>query len=661
MTKKHNQHVDKAGNKTNQNKPLYKKEEFYEGNIIVTGRKQGFLKTNGNDIEISDFNLNTALNGDLVKISVTKSGKTKKTKVTEIIERAKTKYVGTLGKDREGYFLVTDDIKFYPHLEIITDLDASLPSKDVKILVKMINWDDPKKNPQGTITKVIGLKGDNETEMQAILYEKGFDPDFPDGVEREAEIISQQAQKDFKQEIPKRKDFRNRITFTIDPDDAKDFDDALSYKKLENGDYEVGIHIADVTHYVPIDSKIDREATERCTSVYLVDRTIPMLPEVLSNNLCSLNPHEDKLTYSAVFILDKNAQVKERWFGETIIHSDKRFTYKNAQETLDSGTGDFFEELKNLNELALIMRKERTQHGAISFGGNEYKFILDESGKAIDVVEKEKMETNELIEDFMLLTNKEVAQYISEKEEKLKIKLPFVYRIHDVPKSDQIHELADFLKTIGFALKIKDNKISSKSLNDLLEKIEGLPEENLIATAMLKSMAKAIYSVNNIGHFGLAFKYYTHFTSPIRRYPDMMVHRLMKRYLAGDNLSPRSIKKYKELTSRSTQQEIAAVTAERASTKYKFTELMSDKIGQEFKGIISGITKWGVYVQVENGAEGMISLRSLQDDYYQLDTKKYCLEGQKTGAKYTLGDSVKVKLVKTNLDKQVIDFELVSN
>lgn len=645
--------------KKNKNKVLYKKEEFYEGNIIITGRKQGFLKNNGNDIEISDFNLNTALNGDFVKITITKSGKTKKAKVAEIIERAKTKFVGTLGKNREGYFLIPDDFKFYPHLEIITNSESELPSKDVKIVVEMLAWNNPKENPQGKIIKIIGHRGNNETEMQAILYEKGFNPDFPEGVEREAEIISKQASKDFKQEISKRKDFRDRITFTIDPDDAKDFDDALSYKKLKNGEYEVGIHIADVTHYVPIDSKIDREATERCTSVYLVDRTIPMLPEVLSNDLCSLNPNEDKLTYSAVFILDKNAQVKERWFGETIIHSDKRFTYKNAQETLDNGKGEFYEELKNLNELALIMREERTNHGAISFGGNEYKFILDEKGKAIDVVEKERMETNELIEDFMLLANKEVAQYISEKEEKLKIKLPFVYRIHDVPKSDQIHELSDFLKSIGFALKIKNNKISSKELNDLLEKIEGLPEENLIATAMLKSMAKAIYSVNNIGHFGLAFKYYTHFTSPIRRYPDMMVHRLMKRYLAGDNLSPRSIKKYKELTSKSTQQEIAAVTAERASTKYKFTELMSDKIGQEFEGIISGVTKWGVYVQVENGAEGMISVRSLQDDYYQLDTKNYSLVGQKTGAKYTLGDSVKVKLTKTDLEKMVIDFELI--
>ncbi len=659
MSKKHNTPHRHTRNKSKNKKS--KQIEIFEGNIIVTGKKRGFLKTEKGDIEISDFNLNTALNGDIVRVEISGSKKKQKIKVVEIIERSKKRFVGTLGKDNQGYFLIADDPKFYPHLVItdFSDLDVARPSQDVKILVEMNIWDNPKKDPTGKIIKIIGHKGDNETEMQSILYEKGFEPGFPDGVETEAEKISKQAQKDFEQEIPKRKDFRDRITFTIDPDDAKDFDDALSFKKLDNGDFEVGIHIADVTHYVGIDSKIDKEATERCTSVYLVDRTIPMLPEVLSNDLCSLNPNEDKLTYSAVFIMSKNAKVKESWFGETIIHSDKRFTYKNAQETLDKKEGEFYEELKTLNDLALILREKRIQQGSMSFSSNEHKFILDEKGKAIDVVEKEIMETNELIEDFMLLANREVAGYITNREEELNTDLPFVYRIHDIPKADQIHELSDFLKTIGFNLKIKDNKISSRELNDVLEKIEGLPEEDLISTAMLRSMAKAIYSVNNIGHFSLGFKHYTHFTSPIRRYPDMMVHRLMKNYLAGKNLSPRSVKKYKELTSKSTQQEIAAVNAERASTKYKFVELMSDKIGQEFEGIISGITKWGVYVQIENGAEGMISVRSLQDDYYQLDTKHYSLVGQKNGSKYTLGDKIKVRLIKTNLDKQIIDFELV--
>ncbi|MFH0845817.1 MAG: ribonuclease R [Patescibacteria group bacterium] len=631
--------------------------QIITGNILITGKKTGFLKLdskNKKEIKIEENNLNTALNNDLVEVDIER----KDARITKIIERAKTQFVGTVFQKDGTWFLKADDFKFYPRLEI-ENFDEFTPSLDVKIVVKMDDWTNPQHNPTGRIISILGHKGDNETEMQAILYEKGFAPNFPAGVEDEAEKISQQAQKDFEAEIPKRKDFRDRITFTVDPDDAKDFDDALSFKKLDNGDFEVGIHIADVTHYVKIDSPIDREAVERCTSVYLVDRTIPMLPEVLSNNLCSLNPNEDKLTYSAVFVMDKNAQVKERWFGETVIHSDKRFTYKEAQKTLDEKSGKFYEELQQLDNLAQIMRQARMKNGAISFGSNEYKFILDENGKAIDVYKKELMETNELIEDFMLLANKEVAEFIHRKEEELKINLPFVYRIHDVPKAENMKELAEFLKTTGFHLKIKDNKVSSRDLNALLEKIEGEPEGNLIATAMLKSMAKAIYSVKNIGHYGLAFKYYTHFTSPIRRYPDMMVHRLMKTYLSGNNLSPRSEKKYKELTFRSSQQEIAATNAERASDKYKFTELMSTKIGQEFKGVISGITKWGVYVQIENGAEGMISLSSLADDYYRLDEKKYRLVGQKTKTSYTLGDEIQVKLVKTDIERQVIDFELV--
>ncbi len=640
--------------KKNKNKP----SEIHEGNVIITGRKTGFLRIDNGEVQIYEENLNTALNGDLVKIEVSGSKKHKKAKVVEILDRAKTKFVGTILEKTGKWYLKNDDPRFYPHL-ILEDPENLNPSKDVKILVEMNEWYSPRKDPTGQIIKVIGHKGDNETEMQAILYEKGFDPSFPEGVEAEADVIKAKAQKDFAKEVSKRKDFRGTTTFTIDPDDAKDFDDALSFKKLENGDVEVGIHIADVTYYVGINSKIDREATERCTSVYLVDRTIPMLPEDLSNDLCSLNPNEDKLTYSAVFVLDKNAQVKERWFGETIIHSDKRFTYKNAQEILDNKSGEFYEELQELDNLAQIMREKRIQHGAITFGSNEYKFTLDEKGKAIDVYKKEILETNELIEDFMLLANKEVAEYIHKKEKELNIVLPFIYRIHDVPKADSIHELSEFLKNIGFDLKVTKNKVSSQDLNSLLEKIEGLPEENLISTAMLRSMTKAIYSTKNIGHYGLAFDYYTHFTSPIRRYPDMMVHRLMKTYLSGNDLSPRSVKKYKELTTKSSQQELAAVQAERSSTKYKFTELMSDKIGQEFEGVISGITKWGVYVQVENGAEGMISLRSLQDDYYELDTKKYRLVGQKTGDKFTLGDEIKVKLTKTDLDKQIIDFELV--
>ncbi|MFH1402128.1 MAG: ribonuclease R [Patescibacteria group bacterium] len=639
-------------------------EKIIEGNIFITGKKTGFIRQPEKDIEIQERNLNTALHNDLVKVLITGEGRHSQAKIIEIIERAKTKFVGTAVRDNDGIFLIPDNSKFYPRLTIQspTAPEIKLPdNENIKVLVELLPWTNAKKNPEGKILKILGKKGEHETEIKSILYEQGFESDFPVTVEKEALKISEQARQDFENEISKRRDFRGVTTFTIDPDDAKDFDDALSVKKLPNGDTEIGVHIADVSHFVQINSPIDREATERCTSVYLVDRTIPMLPEVLSNNLCSLNPDEDKLTYSAVFILDKNARVKERWFGETVIHSDKRFSYKEAQKVLDTGGGEFYEELNTLNNLALIMRTERTQQGAISFGSNEYKFILNADGKPTAVSKKELLATMELIEDFMLLANKEVAEYIDREQKIRKVVMPFVYRIHDQPKPDQIKELKEFLKTIGYHLPLKNGLVSSQDLNALLEKIENEPEGNLIATAVLKSMAKAIYSVNNIGHYGLAFKHYTHFTSPIRRYPDIMTHRLMKKYLLNSKLSIRSKQKYKELTARSTAQEIAATQAERSSVKYKFVEFMSEKIGEEFAGIISGITKWGVYVQIENGAEGMISVRSLKDDYYELDTKKYCLIGQKTRNTYRLGDEIKVCLVKTDLDQKTIDFELLAD
>lgn len=642
--------------KANKIKEKEEKKQFFEGTILITTKKTGFIKTDNGDIEIKESDLNTALSNDLVRVEISKEKQIQKTKVIEIIERYRTKFVGVLAQDDNGFYLVPDDFKFYPRLEIKA-FDQPL-DKNTKILVAMLPWNNPQENPQGEIIRFIGKKGENETEMEAILLEKGFEPSFPKKVEEEAEFTRRDANQDFNDEIKKRKDFREKVTFTIDPADAKDFDDALSFHKLKDGTFEVGTHIADVTHYVKINSSIDKEATQRCTSVYLVDRTIPMLPEILSNDLCSLNPREDKLTFSAVFVLDSNAKILKKWFGETVINSNKRFTYENAQAVLDKGEGEFYTELKTLNDLAKMMRKERTQQGAISFGSNEYKFELDKNGKAINVSKKELLETNELIEDYMLLANKEVAGYIGQKEKELKIQLPFVYRVHDYPKPEQINELIGFLKTIGHHLDVKDGKVLSRDINNLLGKIEGMPEENLIAIATLKSMAKAIYSVKNIGHYGLAFKYYTHFTSPIRRYPDMMVHRLMKNYLIGNNLTPRSIKKYKELTLKSTQQEISAMQAERDSQKFKFVELMSQKLGEKFTGVISGITKWGVYVQIENGAEGMISLRSLKDDYYELDTKKYCLIGQKNHQKYTLGDKIKVKLIKADLDKRVLDFEL---
>ncbi|MCK4387056.1 MAG: ribonuclease R [Candidatus Pacebacteria bacterium] len=644
MNKKHKQH------KQNTN-------QIIEDNIFITGKKTGFIRQPDGDIEIKEKDLNTALRNDIVKIAVGGHEKQKSAKVIEITKRAKTKFVGTIAKDKQGYYLIPDDPKFYPHL-VVGVLNLKI-EKNVKVLVEMSPWDNSRENPQGKIVKVLGQKGEHNVEMESILLEKGFEPGFPAVAEKEAELINKNAKIDFEKEIKKRKDFRNVTTFTIDPDDAKDFDDALSFRELPDGNFEVGIHIADVTHFVKINSAIDKEAVQRCTSVYLVDRTIPMLPEVLSNNLCSLNPNEDKIAFSAVLVLDKDAEVKERWFGKTVINSDKRFSYKEAQEILDKGEGKFYTELKRLDKLARKIRKRRIQKGAINFGSSEIKFKLDANGKPIEVFKKELLETNELIEDFMLLANKRVAGYIEHLKKEQGVKMPFVYRVHDDPDPDQIKELARYLKSIGYHLNIKNKKVSPRDLNNLLEDIAGQPEENLIATAMLKSMTKAVYSIKNIGHFGLAFKHYTHFTSPIRRYPDMMVHRLMKKYLKGEKVSAKALHKYRELALKSTQQEIAAVDAERASVKYKFVEFMSEKVGEKFDGVISGITKWGVYVQVENGADGMISLRSLKDDYYELDSKNYRLIGQKTRTKYTLGDKIKVRLVKTDIDRKTIDFELV--
>jgi ribonuclease R len=456
-------------------------------------------------------------------------------------------------------------------------------------------------------------------------------------------------------------DFRNTTTFTIDPFDAKDFDDALSFKDLGDGTYEVGIHIADVSHYVKEGGEIDKEAIKRGTSVYLVDRTIPMLPEVLSNDLCSLNPNEDKLAFSAIFILNDKCEVQKRWFGETIINSNKRFSYIEAQKVLDDGKGEFHTELRKLEDLALLKRKRRTKNGALTFGSTEVKFKLDEKGFPIEVYEKKMLDTNYLIEDFMLLANREVTEYVERLNKKSGHKNIFVYRIHDKPKVDNIIELSKYLKKIGYDLGTDDGSITSQQINDLLNKIEGSDEETLIEKAVLKSMAKAIYSTNNIGHFGLAFAFYTHFTSPIRRYPDLMVHRLMKKYLKGENVSNEEIGKYNQLCASSSHQEILAMEAERDSVKYKYVEYMSKRIGEEFEGIITSVMSWGVYIQdTKTKAEGLVRVSTLKGDYYSIDPQNYRIVGEKTGKKFTLGDKVKVKLIGTDLDRKTIDFEIIN-
>lgn len=652
-----------------------KQNEFVKGRIFLTSRATGFVRSNqlSEDVRIPEYDLNTALHNDTVKVQLTskKDSNRPHGKVVEIIERYKNEFVGTIEKRKGIVSFTPDNSKFYRELILVPNKNFEQVRTNQKVLVQMKPWTNPKRNPEGEIIKIIGEKGKNETEIQSIIYDKGFSPTFPQQIEKEAQKIKEKSPADFKAEVKKRIsspggppsgwDFRNTTTFTIDPFDAKDFDDALSIKELPDGNYEVGVHIADVTHYVQENTPIDKEAIKRGTSIYLVDRTIPMLPEVLSNDLCSLNPNEDKLAYSVILKLNKEGQVLDRWIGETIINSDKRFSYEEAQEVLDNGNGKYFKELNTLNNIASKKSRVRTKNGSINFESSEVKFELDKNCFPVAVYEKEMFETNELIEDFMLLANKEVAEYIDRLNKKTKSTNPFVYRIHDKPKRDNIIELDTFLKKIGYNLKNENGDIDSKEINNFLEKIQGADEEDLIEKAILKSMTKAIYSTNNIGHYGLAFAHYTHFTSPIRRYPDMMVHRLMKRYLKGEIVPKEEMDKYAMLCDSSSRQEVVAVEAERDSNKYKYAEYMSQRIGQEFAGIITSVTEWGVYVQdIETKAEGLVNKKTLKGDDYVLEPNNYRIIGEKNSETYTLGDKVKIKLLKVDIEKRTLDFEIIN-
>ena len=529
--------------------------------------------------------------------------------------------------------------------------------------MRINDWHDSRTNPVGTVVERIGMKGDNDTEMRAIALEKGIVPDFPEDVEREASAISRAIDAD---EIARRRDMRDVPTCTIDPADAKDFDDALSFRTLADGNIEVGVHIADVSHYVVPGTALDKEAARRGTSVYLVDRTIPMLPEVLSNDLCSLNPHEDKLAFSAVFTFSGEslargkADIIDEWFGRTVIHSNRRFAYEEAQDVLN-GAGDPMQgALTTLNTLAKILQKERFAKGAISFDKDEVRFNLDENGKPLGVYVKERLDAHKLIEDFMLLANKRVAEWIGKKDEGLK--KTFVYRIHDVPDADRIRELATFVKTLGYDLPIGENGPSSRDINALLGQVKGSPEEQLITTAAIRSMAKAIYATGNIGHYGLAFEHYTHFTSPIRRYPDVMVHRLVATYIAGTTVGEKERESYEAMSRYASEMEKQAADAERASVKYKQVEYMQNHVGEEFDGTISGVTKFGIYVEEsETRAEGLVHIRDLGDDFYTHDEKNYALVGERTKKRYRLGDPIRVRLVRADLDARVLDMEVVED
>ncbi|MDO8471199.1 MAG: ribonuclease R [bacterium] len=657
-----------------------KENNIFEGIVRVTGSGVGYfpmpdadeparttdIVQSGGDFEIQPENLKAALNRDRVKVeSLPKEilGR-KQARVIEIIERHKTEFVGTLEKAEEGFtpsgvegfFLVPDDKRMYRDIFVPFDSAQGASGGD-KVQVKIIEWPDPVKSPKGEVIRVIGRAGEHNAEMLGIVYESGFEVDFPTEVEKEAQMWKEKYEKEDK--LQDRKDFRDRTTFTIDPADAKDFDDALSFKILPSDDYEIGIHIADVSHFVMEKTELDREAEKRGTSIYLVDRTIPMLPEVLSNDLCSLNPNEPKYAFSAVFVIDKDARVKERWFGKTLIESDKRFTYEEAQEIIDRGTGIFVEELKTLNTLAKKLREERFRKGAIDFETEEVKFELDDLGKPIRVYRKERKDTHKLIEEFMLLANREVATHMSAVHPE-RSRGAFVYRIHDAPDREKIVNLATFVKALGFELKNKDGETTGEDIARMLRSVGGTPAEMLIKTAAVRAMSKAIYSTTNIGHFGLAFEYYTHFTSPIRRYPDLMVHRLLLRFIMKGQIEQDEIIKYQRLCDDSSERELEAAEAERASIKYKQVEYMQEHIGEEFDAIISGVSEWGIYVEeINTKAEGMVKLRDMKDDFYELNEKLYAIVGKKTGKKYSLGDKIRVKLVASDPERKTLDFQFV--
>ena len=629
----------------------------------MTNRKgMGFIK-NPKDIEkdiIIDVGfLNTALNGDTVEARIGKINQygQETAEIVRVIERKRDSFVCTVDS-REGILTAyPDDKKAYASI-VLSPSDIKKVSIGDKVFVKMDEWKDAKKNPTGNIIKIIGKKGDNNTEMESIVLEKGFEINFPKDVEKEADTIERNKIKDIENEIPKRHDFRKTLTFTIDPFDAKDFDDAISFKDLENGKYEIGVHIADVSHYVKEKTALDKEALKRGCSIYLVDRTIPMLPEVLSNDVCSLNPNEDKLTFSAWFVMNHNGEVLERSFGKTIINSDHRFTYESAQEILNKRAGKHFIELNKLNEIAKILQREKFKKGAIEFEQEEIKFNLDGNGKPIGVYKKERLDTHKLVEEYMLLANREVAKHIFDSIKKTgKRDTGSIYRIHDIPDQERMLELSIFVRALGYRLNTKEGKVTAHDIKSLLKQIKGTSHEALISTAVIRSMQKAVYSTKNIGHFGLAFDYYTHFTSPIRRYPDLLIQRILQRHLHHEPFGDKEIIEFQKIAEQSTNREIDATGAERESKKLKQVEYMSDKIGQEFQGTISGVTEWGLYVEEnETKSEGMIKIKDIGDDYYEFDKKTYSIVGQKTRKRFTLGDSMKFKVIGADLDKKTLDF-----
>jgi ribonuclease R len=623
------------------------------------GKNSFIPEGGGNPLFVAERNSMHAMNGDKVKVQIFAKRKNHdpEAEVIEILHRGQNTFVGVLEVTKHYAYLVLDS-KILAN-DIFIPKDKLKEGKTgQKAVVRIVEWPEKAKNPVGEVLDVLGDAGDNHTEMHAILAEYGLPYKYPESVEKAAKKIPTQITE---KDLEAREDFRETLTFTIDPKDAKDFDDALSIKKLPNGLWEVGVHIADVTHYVKPGGIIDKEAAERATSVYLVDRTIPMLPEILSNNLCSLRPNEDKLCFAVIFEMNDAAEIKNYRIKRTIINSNRRFNYGEAQQIIETKTykdNDLAEAILTLDGLAKLLREKRYANGAINFDRVEVKFDIDKNGKPLRVYFKEAKDSNKLVEEFMLLANKTVAEAIGKVPKGKKAKT-FVYRVHDLPNPEKLGNFSEFIRRFGYKLKDKgtSNEIS-KSINHLLDQVHGKKEQNLIETVAIRAMAKAVYTTVNIGHYGLAFKYYTQFTSPIRRYPDMMVHRLLERYLSGG----RSVNEQKteEDCKHCSDMENVASQAERASIKYKQVEFMADKVGMIFDGVISGVTEWGLYVELnENMCEGMVPMRNLGNDFYEFDEKTYSLIGRNSKRQYSLGDPVKIKVTRASLDKKQLDFTLV--
>ena len=630
----------------------------YEGVVDMAASGAMYVQCEelDSDVFIHQRNTRNALNGDRVEVVITHTSRNgaKEGEISKVLERSPRCYAGRVEIASKTMAIVVPDSRKMP-----VDIAISLKKypdlkQDDKVAVRITDWRDGDRLPQGELVDVLGAAGDNDAEMHAILLEYNLPYKFEEQVEKAANAIDGRITE---RDIAERRDMRKVTTLTIDPADAKDFDDALSIQKIGEGKYEVGVHIADVTHYVRPDSTIDDEAIERGTSVYLVDRTIPMLPERLCNDLCSLRPHEDKLAFSAVFHIDEKGKISKEWFGRTVIHSDRRFAYEEAQAVIESGEGDFKEEILTLHNLAQTLRKERYRKGAIAFDRREAKFHLDDKGHPTGVYFKVQKEANQLIEEFMLLANRRVAEFCARANGKERT---MVYRVHDRPNSDKFERFRTFILRFGHIFKssIEKGDAAAKELNKLLASIKGKAEENVVSTLAIRSMAKAVYTTDNIGHYGLAFPYYTHFTSPIRRYPDMMVHRLLQRYLDGKRSADKDM--HEALCVRCSEREVIAAEAERASIKYKMVEFMADRIGEEFDGHISGLSEWGIFVELDDSiVEGMMLMRDIPGDYYQFDEERYEVFGHSTGQVFTIGNKVRIRVKSADLRRRLLDFEFV--